>query len=80
MSTTKAITDPADMEFLREAPVSQTYSAPVTAKPGIVALLARWIGYESQALSERTTTSPAANDAVEEDWEKWLHGCGRGVR
>jgi hypothetical protein len=70
------------MEFLTEAPTLQACPAPASAiaKPGIVALLAKWIGCEFQARSEQMTTPPTADDAVEEDWEKWLHGCGRGVR
>jgi hypothetical protein len=40
----------------------------------------KWIGYECQVRAEQTTTLPTANDAVEEQWEEWLHSCGRGVR
>jgi hypothetical protein len=80
MSTTKTMTDPAEMGFLTEAPALQACPAPAIAKPGIAALLMKWIGYECQGWAEQTTTLAAANDVGEEDWEKWLHGCGRGVR
>jgi hypothetical protein len=79
MSTTKAITDPSEMEFLTEAPALEERPAPAVAKPGIAALLMKWIGYECQ-VREETTTLPTTNDDVEEQWEKWVHGCGRGVR
>jgi hypothetical protein len=80
MSTSKAITDLSEMEFLTEAPALQECPAPAVAKPGIAALLMKWIGYECQVRVEQTATLPTANEADEEEWEKWLHGCGRGVR
>ena len=39
MSTSKAITDLSEMEFLTEAPALQECPAPAVAKPGIAELL-----------------------------------------
>ena len=54
MSTTKTMTDPAEMGFLTEAPALQACPAPAIAKPGIAALLMKWIGYECQVRVEQT--------------------------
>lgn len=73
MSTTKAITDP-DVELLAERPALQAPAAPAT-RSGILALLLSWIGYEPEPMMG---TAESTDD--EDDWEKWLHGCGKGVR
>jgi hypothetical protein len=78
MSNTKAITDLAEMELLTEAPALQAVPALAGAKPGIAALLAKWVGYAVQLRAEPAPT--LANDDVDDDWEKWLHDCGRAVR
>jgi len=80
MSNTKAITDLAEMDLWTEAPASQAGPALAGAKPGIVALLGKWVGYAVQLRAEPKTASTIANDDVDDDWEKWLHDCGRAVR
>ncbi len=80
MSNTKAITDLAEMELSTEASALQVVPALAGAKPGIAALLAKWVGYAVQLRAEPNTASTVANDDVNEDWEKWLHGMGRAVR
>lgn len=78
MSNTKAITDLAEMELLTEAPAVQRDPVSAGANPGIVALLAKWIGYTAQLQAEPKTAP--AHDDVDDDWEKWLHDCGRAAR
>ncbi|MGA2963670.1 MAG: hypothetical protein ABSD96_18505 [Candidatus Korobacteraceae bacterium] len=78
MSNTKAITDLAEMELLTEAPAVQRDPASAGPNPGIAALLGKWLGYTVQLQAEPKTAQ--ANDDVDDDWEKWLHECGRAVR
>jgi len=80
MSNTEAIRDLEEMELLTEAPALQAGPALAGAKPGIAELLGKWIGYAVQLRAEPKTATTIANDEVDDDWEKWLHGCGRAVR
>jgi hypothetical protein len=79
MENTQTILGLDRIEMLTE-PAPQTNLAPAMANPGFAVLLRKWVGYALLLRAEPKTASTTANDEVEDDWEKWVHGCGRAVR
>jgi hypothetical protein len=83
MENTETILSLDQIKMSTEPAVSEAGLAPARAEFGIAARLRTWFGCAVQLRTEQSAAPIVKNgDAgdVDDDWEKWVHSCGRAVR